>query len=333
MKSTAQKLVNEGGPDIFLWANKVDAVKNELDVELFLFNKNYTPYGIKPSSELATSLRAIFLYDLINAVQTGAATGMQVRNVEDYDGDESVLPVTSLASTGRAEMLVHLVENERKDIVDFSNSEHEFKRMKGIIARYSHPKDSNLKFYVVKFLQASAAVSGGVAWQINGSQLEGHRSDVSLKAPLGNQVLITDDTIFAFDYNKFIKLFEHDANQQSAIDHKIAEIEKHFKLSFPEGLDMTTLVNSSKSLTQKIMRAQPANITYDRLIDQADKFQLALMTDDAGAIIIMDTRDAVMFVNLLNDDYVESDMTSKYYLATKKKEVFDSDDQQINMGL
>lgn len=26
-----------------LWANNTDAVKNDLDVEFFLFNKNYTP--------------------------------------------------------------------------------------------------------------------------------------------------------------------------------------------------------------------------------------------------------------------------------------------------
>ena len=28
--------------DIFLWANNTDGVKNDLDVELFLFNKNYS---------------------------------------------------------------------------------------------------------------------------------------------------------------------------------------------------------------------------------------------------------------------------------------------------
>ena len=30
--------------DIFLWANNTDGIKKELDVEIFLFNKNYTPY-------------------------------------------------------------------------------------------------------------------------------------------------------------------------------------------------------------------------------------------------------------------------------------------------
>ena len=68
------------------------------------------------------------------------------------------------------------------------------------------------------------------------------------------------------------------------------------------------------------------------MIEQADKFGLALMTDDAGAIIIMDGRDATMFANLLNDDYVESDMTDKHYLAVKKKEVLATEDKQLNLG-
>ena len=33
--------------DIFHWANRADAAKNDLDIELFLFNKNYTPFSVK----------------------------------------------------------------------------------------------------------------------------------------------------------------------------------------------------------------------------------------------------------------------------------------------
>ena len=48
---------------------------------------------------------------------------------------------------------------------------------------------------------------------------------------------------------------------------------------------------------------------------------LEIMTDDAaGAIILMDGKEAAKFVNLLNDDYVTSDMTGiKYELKGKKE--------------
>ena len=38
--------------DIFLWANQTDARKNDLAIELFLFNKNYTPYSMPLSGNI-----------------------------------------------------------------------------------------------------------------------------------------------------------------------------------------------------------------------------------------------------------------------------------------
>ena len=49
------------------------------------------------------------------------------------------------------------------------------------------------------------------------------------------------------------------------------------------------------------------------------------MTDDAaGVIIIMDGKDAAKFVNLLNDDYMTSDMTGVKYELKGKKELRDT---------
>lgn len=318
--------------DIFHFANQIDAVKNELDIELFLFNKNYTPYALEYGGDLASQLRAVFLYDIINDINLGAATGLRVLTIDHYDNEDNTIGAVALEDVGRAHTLTYLIEGERDDILNFSNLEHEFKRMKGIVARFTHPKDKSIDFYIVKLLPSSS-ISSGVAWQINGARLEAHASDVSLKAAIGNQVLITNETVYIFDQKKFVKLFNHDIKREGLLESKIKEIEANFKLSFPEGLSLTALADSSKQLTNNIIRCDIESTTQEKIIDQADKFQLALMTDDAGAIIIMDTRDANLFVNLLNDDYVASDMTEKHYLATKKKEVFDTDDKQINMGL
>ena len=46
-------------------------------------------------------------------------------------------------------------------------------------------------------------------------------------------------------------------------------------------------------------------------MDYADEMQLELMSDDNGAIIIMDGNDLDMFVNLINEDYIESKITGK----------------------
>ena len=66
--------------DIFLWANNTDGIKKDLDVELFLFNKNYTPYSTHFASDLNVQMKPMFLYDLINYVNMGAGTGLSVRD-------------------------------------------------------------------------------------------------------------------------------------------------------------------------------------------------------------------------------------------------------------
>src|SRR5690606_10443309 len=141
--------------DIFLWANTTDAIKNEMDVEFFLFNKNYTPYSTNFSSELNAQIKPLFLFDLINYVNLGAGTGLMVRDYEVSDGEENVLLRTDLDKVGRAETLIHIIEHERHDIVEFSEQEHEFKRIKGVLARFTHKDDPKKAFYAVKSISQS----------------------------------------------------------------------------------------------------------------------------------------------------------------------------------
>jgi hypothetical protein len=60
-------------------------------------------------------------------------------------------------------------------------------------------------------------------------------------------------------------------------------------------------------------------IKQEDLVDRADELGLNLMTDQDGAIIIMDTKDLTTFVNLLNEDYMESPLTGKRYQIISKR--------------
>lgn len=55
---------------------------------------------------------------------------------------------------------------------------------------------------------------------------------------------------------------------------------------------------------------------------------VGLMTDDSGAIIIMDDRDLTKFVNLLNDDYIESPITGERYEIIKKRPLKPVDEEE-----
>lgn len=305
--------------DIFLWANNTDGIKNDLDIELFLFNKNYTPYSIRFSGDLNAQLRPLFLYDLINVVNMGAGTGLSVRDFEFSDNEENVLLRTDLSKVGRAETLLHLIETQRQDIVEFSEEEHEFKRIKGIVARFTHKNSPQKAFYAVKAISQGNVLNGATSWEFKDGKFGTFQAEVGFKMPADNQVLIIDQDIFVFSQSKFERLFNYDYKKQLLADQKVEEIARHFKLSFPEGMDLQTLVRERKKVIGKLQKLDVGAVTQAQALEYADSMQLDLMTDDAGAIIIMDGHDLDTFVNLINEDYITSEITGRRYEIKSKK--------------
>lgn len=306
--------------DIFLWANQTDAIKNDLAVEFFLFNKNYTPYYTRLSDDLATQIRPVFLFDLINFVNLGAGTGLSVRDYELSEKEDNVLLRTDLSKVGRAETLIHLIEHERKDIVEFSEAEHEFKRIKGIVARFTDPQNPNHKpFYVIKLVSAGQTIKGATAWEFNEGKFSLMKPEFAWKVPTGNEVLIVNQDIFAFNQTKFERLFNYEYKKQLLADQKVEEILNQYKLSFPDGMDLQTLVRETKKVVNKLQKLEVGGVTQEQAIDYADSMQLELMTDDEGKIIIMDGKDLDMFVNLINEDYITSEVTGRRYEIKSKK--------------
>lgn len=305
--------------DIFLWANQTDAVKNELDVEFFLFNKNYTPYSTSFASDLNAQIKPLFLFDILGFVTMGAGTGLSVRDFELSDGEENVLLRTDLAKVGRAETLIHLIEHERHDIVEFSEEEHEFKRIKGIVARFTLKDSPDKTFYIIKAVQQSNVLKGATAWEFREGRFESFKAEVGLKLPTDNQVMIVGQDIFVFNQAKFEKLFQYEYKKQAIADARVAEIEREYKLSFPEGLTLHELVKDRKKIVNKLQKLEIGSVSQEQAVEYADDMQLDLMTDDSGAIIIMDGNDLDTFVNLINEDYITSQITGKRYEIKSKK--------------
>ena len=309
--------------DIFLWANQADAHKEALEVDLFLFTKGYTVYATNYAKELKAQLKVLFLYDMISQVQTGAATGMHVRDFEAAAAEENVLERTTLDKVDHAQEVIEQIRYGEESLEVFREGDHEFKKVKGIVARFSRPGVE--PFFVAKILPQSQVLKGATAWMYNGDSFQPFSADVGLRITPDNQVLIAGNDIFAFSESKFIRLFGYDAKQFAVAEEKIAEIEQNFKLKFPEGITFDALVRDTKSLVGKLQKVNVGLVTQDQVIEQADEMGLELMADEnTGEIIIMDAKDAAKFVNLLNDDYVTSGMTGIRYELKGKKELKDT---------
>jgi hypothetical protein len=302
--------------DIFLWARNMDEVKNEVKVELFLFNKNYTPYKIRFNGALEGQVRQLFLVDMINFVNSGAEGDLSFRDYEAGAADDAIY-WTELEKVGRAETLAHLIENEYKDISFFSEGDCEFKRIKGVVAKFSDGKGKD--FYVVKGLAAGTALAGRASWVVKGESFEPFAADAGLKMPSDNQVLIAEGRIVIFQRGKFEKLFGYDFQATQMAERKAREIGEKYKLSFAEGLDLAELLREKKPLVKKLEEVEIGEMTQAQVVDYADEMQLELMTDTDGSIIIMDERDLGMFVNLLDENYYVSAVTGRRYEIKSKK--------------
>jgi len=325
----------ENQKDVFYWANQTVAVVDELTVELFLISKNSVPYSVKHSKDLLRHMRPIFIDDMMEAIFSGAETGMAVREMHTTNGEQNVLDFAALESVPRADELIHYITESRADIVEFSNDEHDINRMSVLIAVFTPPEaaETTGTFYIAKYLQPSNVIAGARSWALENNAFKPMPAQATVRVTPDNQVLILDGQIYAFNMSKFTKMFGYDAKREVKINGKIAEIEKAFKLSFPDGISLKSLVDANPAIAEKLLRTDPSTVDQEKMLETADEFQLALMQDDAGAFIIMDKRDLMMFANLLNDDYVESNTSGTHYLAGKKTEVDAATDAQVNTGL
>ena len=324
-------MIDDNQFDIFQWANWADANKKDLLIDLFIFNKNFTPYVLPLDSEkMEEQMRVLFLYEIINAVQTGAATGLSIRDYATNDQIDNVLLYSELESIQRADTLIYLLGDD--NIAEFNEKEHEMKRMHGIVARFSDVKDPDKTFYITKQLQRSQMLSGSLTWQVSGSDFGELNADAAFKIPADNQVLIAGGKVFAFNPKKFVNLFKQDPSSDIAAKQIAKYLTEKFALSFPEGLSLGELADNSRSLTDTLLKLDVEHLPdRQRVVDHADEMNLALMTDNNDCIIIMDNRDAMMFVNILADNYVDSNLTGSHYLATSKKRI--DGDSQINMNV
>ncbi|MBR3131025.1 DUF4868 domain-containing protein [Candidatus Saccharibacteria bacterium] len=314
--------VQRGFFDVFQWANEVEEVKNNVSVELFLFNRNYTPYKVRYSDKLTASVKAMFMLEVTGYIIKEADKGLECREYEKSDGEDKVIYHTKLENVGRAETLIHLIENEYKDIDFFTDNEYEFKKIKGILAKFSYPggDDGTKSFYIVKALPASSALKGATSWELNGESFEPFSAEVAIKMPEDNQVAIIDGNIIVFNQTKFETLFQYDYKSQLLADAKAKELQEKYKLSFAEGLTLNTLLQDKKPLLKKIQNLNiNETMTQEQMLDYSDDMQLDLMTDDDKSIIIMDDKDLAMFVNLLNEDYYVSPVTGLRYEIKSKK--------------
>jgi hypothetical protein len=311
--------------DIFLWSNNLVQYVDELKIELFLFNKNFTVYRTKLGGEVYAQLRPLFIDEILEYVLGNIDNGLIVRDFEEAEKEENVLQRTRIKNVENLVYTLNWLKTQATAIEEFSEKDHDLSRMKGVIAKCSH---KSLKtFYVIKSLPSSQIMKGPTAWMLKDDVFRPFDKMTALKIPGDNQLLAIAQDLFVFNQAKLKQLFGYDAKAASIAKRKVEEIEAQFNLSFAEGVNLQTLVKGKPAIIRKLQHIEPSLVKQQELIDHAEEIGVELMVDDGGAIIIIDGKDLTRFVNLLNDDYMESNMTGQRYEVIRKRILKQTEEQ------
>lgn len=312
--------------DVFAWANNVLQYKEDLKIDLFLISKTYVLYRVNLANELRNQLEPLFIDGLLEYLFEGAETGMVVRGFEEAESETGVLQRTQVFKVDRARETLNWIKTQEHEIELFNEDEHDFKYMKGILARVSHP-EMKQSVYIAKVLPRSNVMQGRTGWMVRKGKFVPFDADAALRIPPDNQLLIIDQDLYVFSQARLKQLFNYDAKEASIAEKKVAEITANFKLSFPEGQSMQTMIEGKRSTIKKLQKINTTAVKQEQLMEHAEELGIDLMEDDAGAIIIMDDKDMSKFVNLLNDDYMESPLTGQRYEIVKKRPLKPEDDE------
>lgn len=318
--------------DVFAWANNLVQFKDELRIELFLINKNYVIYRTNLAKELDKQLEPTFIDQILEYVLEGIEEGLVVRNFEDAEEETKVLQRTKISNVDKAKEVLNWLKTQEHEIEMFVEEEHDFKRIKGIMARVTHEKIDK-PFYIFKVLPQSQIMKGKQGWMVRGGKFMAFDADAAVRIPTEPQMLLLDQDLYVFNQAKLKQLFGYDAKEAYIAQQKIAEIEANFKLTFDAGVSMQALVKDKKALIKKLQKINPYGVKQQDLMDYSEELGIDLMEDDAGSIIIIDTKDLTKFVNLLNDDYIESSLTGQRYEIVKKKLLKLDDNSEENLLL
>lgn len=320
--------------DVFAWANNMFAYKKQLKIELFLINKNNVLYRTKINADIQKQLQPLFIDELVDYVMQGAGSGMVVRGFEEAEAEENVLQRTQWKNVEKLGEVMHWIRKQEHEIETFVEEEHDLKRMKGVMVRCSH-SSLDEPFYVIKRLPSAQVLKGDGTWMVKGNQFVPFDDAAALKVPFDNQLLVLEQDLYVFNQAKLDQLFGYNAKKNSIAEKKVAAIEAQYKLHFAEGLDMQSLVKGSKATINKLQKIElDENLKQDDIMDHAEELGVTLMVDEAGAVIIENAKDLNKFVNLLNDDYMESALTGiRYEIKAKRRLPPPKDDDAAEIAL
>lgn len=313
----AAELLTEPQTDIFAWANNLMADKEDYAMQLFFISKNNVPYSLNNAASTTDPLRVLFMDNMMEAVLDGAETGMLVRKYEDTTRGDGMLSWLALDKVTRAAGMTYWVERQATEVERFTPAEHDIKRQAGIFAKFT--LEGKPTFYIFKQFDPNKSTVAKKDFVLNGDAVEMMRADASFKIDPNPQVLVIGGDVFVFNQGKFESLFNMKPHQLAVANQNGAIIDERFNLSMPLLVqEIGILAQKSPAAIKKLSAIDPYLMSPDQVDEAIEEFDIELMHDDAGKLILMDDKDVMRFLDVLSDNYVHGSSGNDYLAKTKK---------------
>jgi len=303
-------------PDIFLWANQIEEAKDEILLDLFVVDHDDQVYRINYETDLREQVMQQFVFNMLSEIRRGAELGLQVREFDATDKEELIvmyLPVTDVPKS------IDLLQNltiPPDDIPLYNSNEVDFASIKTIVGRIKTPKGK--ESYILKTIYQSHVLKGKKSWAVEGTRFQRFEETAALNVGSDSQVLIFEGNIMVFDTKKFERIFDYQQHKNLQAEIVLSDIEKNFKFELPEGVKLSDLLKGRRRLITKLQKSNPSMATEALLIETAEDFEVELEFA-SGSIKINNSSDLETFVDLLNDNFIQSQMTGiKYVVASKR---------------
>lgn len=314
--------------DIFEYIRRLggdDYKASTLDVQMIILNNNLDVFKANTSSDMKDDLLSNFLKPIARLITLGPDRGLSIM---DYDPvntpDNEVIWKLPSADVPTFESVREQLSLPVDEIPPYEDQQGDMEGITAIGLRIQSQHGDILVFqriipnYILKNSRKYGVLFNGK----NFSKLE---SPAAFQISRDNHAFYFAENIYVLNQNHFEYIFDYQEKKAAIANEKLVDIERKYadSLLIAEGKTLTDLLAGDKRAINKLQL-----LDYSIELNEAVLTKIKLGWDvdlkidtKVGKMIIEEKKDVKHLINILNDDYLLSDLTKGRYATTSKKKV------------
>jgi len=313
--------------DIFEYINRLGGETlntSELDVQMVILNSELEVYKANVTKGMKSDLISSFLTPIANIITLGPDRGLAIMDYDSVNQPEhEVIWKLPSSEVPAFQAAYESLTAPADEIPTYEDAKGDMDGVTAIGLSVQSPHGNILIFqriipnYVLKNSRKLSMVFTGA----NFSKLE---SPAAFQISRDNHVFYFEGNLYVLNQNHFEYIFDYQEKKASIATEKLTAIEEAYadNIVIDGGKSLIELLNGDKRAINKLQM-----LDYSMELNQAILTKIKLEYDvdikldtKSGKMIIENKKDVKELINILNDDYLLSDLTKgKYTVQSKKK--------------